>query len=311
MPVPHPIPYQGSKRGLAPTILRYMPPRFDRLIEPFAGSAAVSLAVAYTGRARRFIFGDANEPLMSLWEWIINHPQEIADQYRHHWQAQIGREREYYDLIRDRFNETKQSDCLLYLLARCVKASVRYNSQGQFNQGPDNRRNGTHPDTMQHHILSVSRLLMGRTSLVRGDYTATLAQAEPGDVVYMDPPYQGVCGRRNPRYSAHLDFEAFVAALSLLNARGIPYIVSYDGRTEDRRYGESLPSFLRLEHIEVDAGRSTQATLLGRAERTYESLYLSPELCSRVPDFSTTAPTKPAQMSLVLERCLTKTYQTK
>ena len=46
MNVPHPIPYQGSKRGIARLILKYFPDDVDTLIEPFAGSAAVSLAVA-------------------------------------------------------------------------------------------------------------------------------------------------------------------------------------------------------------------------------------------------------------------------
>ena len=36
-----------------------------------------------------------------------------------------------------------------------------------------------------------------------------------------------------------------------------------------------MPETLGLVHIEVHAGRSTQATLLGRDHDTYESLYLS------------------------------------
>jgi DNA adenine methylase len=35
---------------------------------------------------------------------------------------------------------------------------------------------------------------------------------------------------------------------------------------------------LGLNKIEIEAGRSTQATLLGRKEITVESLYLSPNL---------------------------------
>ena len=41
---PHIVQYQGSKRILAPQILRYMPKRFNRMVEPFAGSAAMSPA---------------------------------------------------------------------------------------------------------------------------------------------------------------------------------------------------------------------------------------------------------------------------
>lgn len=38
MKVPQAFPYQGSKRNLAPAILRYFPDGTGTLIEPFAGS---------------------------------------------------------------------------------------------------------------------------------------------------------------------------------------------------------------------------------------------------------------------------------
>jgi len=60
MSVPHPIPYQGSKRGLARAIISYFPQDAARLAEPFAGSAAVSLAAAYYGKANSFLLNDLN-----------------------------------------------------------------------------------------------------------------------------------------------------------------------------------------------------------------------------------------------------------
>ena len=45
--IPHIVQYQGSKRILAPQILKYMPTKFGRLIEPFSGMAAISVATAY------------------------------------------------------------------------------------------------------------------------------------------------------------------------------------------------------------------------------------------------------------------------
>lgn len=45
MGAPHPIPYQGSRRGLADVIIAYLPKEMAegraRIIEPFAGSAAI------------------------------------------------------------------------------------------------------------------------------------------------------------------------------------------------------------------------------------------------------------------------------
>ena len=52
--LPHPIPYQGSKRNLAPDILRYFPETFDVLYEPFAGSAAMTIAAAAQGLGSRY-----------------------------------------------------------------------------------------------------------------------------------------------------------------------------------------------------------------------------------------------------------------
>jgi DNA adenine methylase len=94
----------------------------------------------------------------------------------------------------------------------------------------------------------------------------------------MDPPYQGVCGERDPRYLRGVPVDEFVEVLESLNYREINYLVSYDGRTGDRVHGRKLPDGLRLHLIELQAGRSSQATLLGRAEVTVESLYLSPVL---------------------------------
>jgi DNA adenine methylase len=39
-----------------------------------------------------------------------------------------------------------------------------------------------------------------------------------------------------------------------------------------------LPDHLDLTHMELEAGRSSQATLLGRDDATFESLYISPVL---------------------------------
>ena len=282
MNVPHPIPYQGSKRHLALEILRYFPHDARRLIEPFAGSAAVSLAAACYRRARSFTLNDINAPLMALWQKILFEPQTLSEEYRNLWQRQLGREREYYDMVRARFNDTHRPDDLLYLLARCVKASVRYNALGEFNQSPDNRRRGMRPETMSKHISGAAQLLAGKTEVMCGDYQSALQRATPADVIYMDPPYQGVSGRRDMRYMQGLAFSDFVETLSELNRKQLSYLVSYDGRTGAKRHGQLLPSGLNLIRVEFAAGVSSQATLLGRRAKTYEALYLSPALARRL-----------------------------
>lgn len=282
MGVPHPIPYQGSKRHLAADILRYFPSDVKTLYEPFAGSAAITIAAAYHSLACKFVLNDFNEPLVTLWREIINHSSRISSDYSALWDAQTGRERDYYNSVRTEFNKMPRPDYLLYLLARCVKAAVRYNSNGEFNQSPDNRRKGAHPNTIRKHISGASSLLRGKTKCLSLDYREAIRDVGKLDLVYFDPPYQGVCGKRDPRYLESVAFDDFVAVLDRLNAGEISFIVSYDGRTGDKVFGKPLPSFLNLDRVELNAGRSSQSTLLGRKDNTYESLYISPALIARL-----------------------------
>lgn len=276
--IPHPIQYQGSKRNLASVILRYVPKKFDRLVEPFAGSAAISIAVAARQMTDSYLINDLNKPLVELLQLIIEKPIETASFYEQLWNEQHSDSVSHYYTVRENFNRTQDPRLFLYLLARCVKGSVRYNSEGQFNQSPDKRRNGTRPETMRNNIMGVSGLLKGKARFTYTDYQDILSKATNRDLIYMDPPYQGVCGDKDARYFSGICHDEFVAALEELNSRRIAYIVSYDGRRGGKSFGEALPDFLNTAHIELEAGRSSQSTLLGRNETTYESLYLSPAL---------------------------------
>ena len=137
------------------------------------------------------------------------------------------------------------------------------------------------PDKMRRETASASRLLSGRTRLLSGDHERALALATPADLVYLDPPYQGTSAGRDTRYAEPLDRARLIGTLASLNARGIRFMVSFDGRCGDKAYGEPLPASLGLHRIELEAGTSSQATLVGRREVTVESLYLSPALARR------------------------------
>lgn len=282
MKIPQPFQYQGSKRILAATILQYLPLKFERLVEPFAGSAAMSLACASKARAKKFWINDFNEPLSLLLDLIINNPEMAAQKYENIWRGDSVLALEQFYSIRDQFNSTQDPSLLLYLLARCVKGSVRYNSEGLFNQSPDKRRLGTKPETMRSNISSVSALLRKKTQISSLDYRDVLKKCGKSDVVYMDPPYQGVCGERDSRYFSGIDFDGFVEALEMLNSQGVRYLISYDGRLGDRSYGKPLPEHLNLTLVEIEVGRSSQATLLGRSDITIESLYISNNLAREV-----------------------------
>lgn len=278
-PTPHIVQYQGSKRNLAPQILQYIPKRFNRLIEPFAGMAAITIAISKQGRAERYLLNDLNEPLINILKEAILNPQQLIDGYTKVWSEQLtyhGGSIEHFYKVRDDFNNGNQCAAnMLYLLARCVKGSVRYSSSGKFNQSPDKRRMGTNPKNLARNVFLISGYLKGKTDFSAIDYREVTKNARPGDVIYMDPPYQGVCSSRDSRYFTGINFEDFIECVEDLNRRGIDFIISYDGTCGDKRYGIDIPEELGLKKIMLNAGLSTQSLLLGKKETTVEALYLS------------------------------------
>lgn len=287
MKAPHLVQYQGSKRILAPEILKYFPQKVNRLIEPFSGTCAVSILAAAENRCSHFLINDINEPLIQMMEECVHAPIKLANEYRTIWEGQFQDQQnnvDYFYKVRDEFNNgRKDSARMLFLLARVVKGAVRYNVGGEMNQSCDKRRYGTKPQLVAVHALQISELLKGKTDFYSKDYKEILKMANPGDLVYMDPPYQGTSKNeraRDHRYIQGVDFEEFVKELAQLNDRGIDFIVSYDGMTGDKRIGKCLPQKLCLNHSYIYAGLSAQATLNGKKETTYESLYTSKNLKS-------------------------------
>ncbi|MBI3677355.1 MAG: DNA adenine methylase [Proteobacteria bacterium] len=278
-----PIPYQGSKRSLAPRICRLIPKGIDTLYEPFAGSAAISLYAANRNLAKRFVLGDVYPALVSLWTLIIDDPEEISGRYKVLWDSQFSVGPTHFNEIRARYNADRDPTLLLYLIARCVKNAIRFNRHGDFTQSVDKRRNGMHPKKFTATAHKVSALLRGRTEVVCMDFADCITQARTTDLVYMDPPYQGTTYGRDKRYAAQLERERLIASLANLNQRRVPFILSYDGKTGDKEYGERLPESLKATHLYIHAGRSSQATLTGRSEETLESIYISADLVGKLP----------------------------
>ena len=215
---------------------------------------------------------------MKLWEAILERPDDLAAKYEVLWNEQSLDRKEFFLHIRREFNDSHQPHHLLYLLARIVKGSVRYDRKGKFNQSPDNRRSGMRPATMRRNIRAVSQQLAGRTRLTSMDYRDVIGEAGATDLVYLDPPYQGTSSSRDRRYCDGLYLDELIHSLQEMNENEIPFLLSYDGRTGNKNHGQILPSHLGLERLQIYAGVSSQSVLLGTRLETVESLYLSPAL---------------------------------
>lgn len=276
--LPHAIPYQGSKRALAPLIDLYIPSKIKTWFEPFAGSAAMTIYAAHHRRAEHFIISDSLGPIVDLWRAIVIEPCRVADEYAELWHGQEPGDHGYFNRIRERYNEDGDPVELLYLICRCVKNAVRFNGKGRFTQSVDKRRLGMRPDKMAASVQAISRLLRGRVEFRTGDWLETTDDATPDDFIYMDPPYVGTSIGRDKRYHAQMTQDQVITGLESMLKRGLRFALSYDGKTGDKTYSDPLPERLGLTHLYLHAGTSSQATLAGKPAETIESLYLSPGL---------------------------------
>src|SRR5574344_1907976 len=115
---PHIVQYQGSKRLLAPQILEYLPIKFNRLIEPFAGMASITIAVSKQQRANKYIINDLNQPLIGILQAAIEEPNILLGEYSKVWNEQFlfkeGSVAHYYKVREDFNNGRKSAANMLY-----------------------------------------------------------------------------------------------------------------------------------------------------------------------------------------------------
>ena len=127
---------------------------------------------------------------------------------------------------------------------------------------------------MSAEIFGAHKILANKCNAVHSDFMGLFLSAQEGDFFYLDPPYQGTSQGRDQRYVAGVSRDQLISALTILNEKGIPFILSYDGSCGERVYGSPIRSDV-ARRILLDVGRSSQATLNGRKDVTIESLYTS------------------------------------
>ena len=179
--------WAGGKAKLVPFICENFPaagrPR-KRLIEPFAGSAAVSLALEFDA----YLLNDANPDLIGLFQTLKQEGQAFVGYAHSFFTPENNSESRFYEL-RERFNGSQdiveRSALFVYLNRHAFNGLCRYNSKGAFNV-PFGRYVAPYfPEAEMLGFVAKS----DRIELLCGDFQVALNQAQADDIVYCDPPY--------------------------------------------------------------------------------------------------------------------------
>ena len=177
--------WAGGKSKLVPFIEGSLPkcPR-KRLIEPFAGSAALSLTLEFES----YLLNDSNADLIGLFQTLKEEKQYFIDYTRSLFLPKNNQETRFYEL-REQFNQStdrhERSALFVYLNRYAFNGLCRYNSKGEFNVPFGRYKSPYFPEKEMQGFISKS----ARIELFCEDFQTILKQVGKDDMVYCDPPY--------------------------------------------------------------------------------------------------------------------------
>jgi DNA adenine methylase len=160
-------------------------PQGSRLIEPFAGAAAVTLNTNYA----QTILADVNLDIINLYQSIQTQGLEFIAYCQNLFAHKNSNSKEFYYESREKFNTCKdiaeKAALFLYLNRHGYNGLCRYNSTGKYNVpfGQHERIYFPHKEMLNFHDKREV------VSCHHQDFRLSFAMAKTGDVIYCDPPY--------------------------------------------------------------------------------------------------------------------------
>lgn len=242
----HPEPFlrwAGGKRQLVDLLLDALPEDFDlsrhRFYEPFIGGGALTFALAHTPAGTRvptrtqtrknrpLVIGDVNDELTNLYETVRDRVDELIEALT---DISADTSRDAYYQLRDHSptNHVDRAARTLALNRLSFNGLYRVNSHGRFNVPYGDVKN---PKVCDPELLRACSAWLQHADIRHGPFSSTVSDAQPGDVVYLDPPYLPLTATASfSRYAINdfgeLDHYALDGVIRGLCERGVRVILS-------------------------------------------------------------------------------------
>ena len=265
------IKWSGSKRSQSEEIIKRFPKNIDTYYEPFVGGASVLFQLLNSDiKVNKYICSDINEDLINLWNIIKDNPQYLIDSYKKMWEElnsidEIEKRKEYYYMVRNRFNEKRNPKDFMFLSRTCANGLIRFNSKGEFNTPFHFSRPGINPYRLERIMNQWSELLKKNNVIfICQDYKNI--RTTKNDLIYLDPPYINTKGM----YYGQIDYNEFWDFLRKQNGS---YIFSFDGKTGNKDRTYEVPTDIYDTHEYIYSGISGFGKIHKKQEYVKESLY--------------------------------------
>ncbi|MBN2376397.1 MAG: DNA adenine methylase [Sedimentisphaerales bacterium] len=225
----------GNKQRFAHEIASYFPHDFQAYYEPFLGSGAVLATLS----PKRAIASDIFPPLVEIWQTLHDSPETLKQWYAERWEATAkGDKIEEYERIKASYNQSPNGADLLFLCRSCYGGVVRFRKADGYMSTPCGIHNPIHPFSFSKRVDQWYQRTKG-TSFRLADYREMMRHADPGDLIYCDPPYahsQGILyGAQSFNLSELLDI------IDDCKKRGVFVALSIDGKKKSGQQLCDLP----------------------------------------------------------------------
>lgn len=252
------VKWAGGKTAILDELVARMPVHFGRLVEPFAGGAALAF---HLGR-RETTIGDRNGDLIHTYRVVRRHPDRVIRKLRA-MAAEHGPA--FYKAVRAAWNRRRRilaepaletpsavaadspaevtasvgrAATFLYLNRTCFNGLWRVNRRGEFNV-PMGRYPAGHVICDAARIRAAAEVLAS-AQIWAGGWQDTIRGVRPRDFVYFDPPYVPASATASfTSYTAERfgpdDQVELAAAARALADRGVFVMVSNADRPAVRR----------------------------------------------------------------------------
>ena len=198
-----PIKIQGKKTKIVPKIMEIADeilnehPEIDTWVEPFLDSGVV--AFNCPGRIKKVIVNDINPHIIKFYKGVADGtitPDRIREVFDIHNQNLLKDGYDYYNQIKDRFNQSFDTMDFLFLTRTGFNGVMRFNNSGKWNVPfckLNNRLSKNVIDDLTSSVDELSRLFKSKDfTFYNQSFEEVIESAPENSIFYCDPPYYGL-----------------------------------------------------------------------------------------------------------------------
>ena len=174
--------WAGGKTQMLGDLLPKVPRSYGRYIEPFFGGGAMFFAL----EPENAIIADSNPELINMYRQIANNVEEVIE----YLQQYKNTSEMFYEVRGLEWTTLPKAEAAartIFLNRTCFNGLYRVNKQGKFNVPYGKYKN---PKICDEENLRAASKVLKNAEILCGDYLLILEHyAQPGDFVFLDPPY--------------------------------------------------------------------------------------------------------------------------